>query len=173
MLKEWKKIANVQLKMMDILVPVIVIGTTLFLILYGSRIPEVLPTHWGFTGEIDKYSDGKSYIALIIMMYFFCGWHIFSKLLVSMIGSQSLFTKTAADKANEQDMIEGKRNIFYLLWGTDLLIVASFAYIIVCTVYVRNLGIWFLPVLILLLAFIMIYCLSRLLIMSKQIVQRA
>jgi len=45
MFQEWKKVVYKPLKVIDIFISVIVVGITVFLILYWKHIPEQVPQH--------------------------------------------------------------------------------------------------------------------------------
>ena len=91
MFKAWKKMICKPLKIIDVLITIIVLGITVFLILYWKQIPEQVPQHWNFMGEIDNYADGGSYIMLVIMMYFFYAWHQISKLIPMFGWKENIF----------------------------------------------------------------------------------
>ena len=67
------------------------------------------------------------------------------KVCTSLIEKENLFGKELAKKAVSEDEEEGIRVILYMLWWCDLIVQATVAYIILCGVFVRNLGVWFLP----------------------------
>lgn len=151
MFKEWKKLVCKPLKMIDTLITIIVIGITIFFILYWKHIPEQVPLHWNFAGEIDDYSDAGGYIMLIIMMYFFYAWHTLTKIIPTFDLRENLFGKELAQKISKDIECKAMNTLFAMLWICDFLAQMIFAYIILCGVFVRNLGAWFLPLVMVLL----------------------
>ena len=141
----WKTIADIRLRFLDAAILTIAIATTVFYVLYWPHMPEQVPVHWSGTGKIDNYAHAGSYIMLLILMYFFLAWHAVSKVCTSLIVKENLFGKELAKKAVSEDEEEGIRVILYMLWWCDLIVQATVAYIILCGVLVRNLGVWFLP----------------------------
>ena len=59
MFREWKKLVDKRLKVIDFLITVIVIGISVFLFFYWKHIPERVPLHWNSAGIIDDYSDAE------------------------------------------------------------------------------------------------------------------
>ena len=146
MFKEWKKIVCKPLKIIDMFTGILVIGTTLFLIFYWKYIPKQVPQHWNFAGEIDDYADAGSYIMLVIMMYFFYIAHTLTKLIPMFDWKENLFGKERANKISKDVAYQAINTLYAMLWICDLLIQIMCAYIILCGVFVRNLGAWFLPI---------------------------
>lgn len=145
MFKEWKKLAGKPLKMIDSLISIVIIGLTVFLIVYWKHIPEQVPQHWNSAGEIDNYADAGSYIMLVIMMYFFFAWHQLTKLLPILGWKENFFGKEAAHKASAELEYRAFNTLMLMLWVCDLLLQVVMAYIIICGVFVANLGKGFLP----------------------------
>ena len=146
MFKEWKKLAGKPLRIIDILISIVVIGLTVFLIIYWKHIPEQVPQHWNFAGEIDDYADAGSYIMLVIMMYFFYAWHQLTKLSPTFGWKENIFGKEPAAKVSEEVEKEAFNTLMLMLWICDLILQIVLAYIVVCGVFVANLGKWFLSV---------------------------
>lgn len=144
MFKEWKKLAGKPLRIIDILISIVVIGLTVFLIVYWKHIPEQVPLHWNFEGEIDDYADAGSYIMLVIMMYFFYAWHQLTKLSPTFGWKENIFGKEQATKVPEEIEKEAFNAMMLMLWICDLILQIVLAYIVVCGVFVANLGKWFL-----------------------------
>ena len=146
MFKEWKKLAGKPLRIIDILISIVVIGLTVFLVVYWKHIPEQVPQHWNAAGEIDDYADAGSYIMLVIMMYFFYAWHQLTKLAPTFGWKENIFGKEPAAKVSEEVEKEAFNTLMLMLWICDLILQIVLAYIVVCGVFVANLGKWFLLV---------------------------
>ncbi len=145
MIKEWKKLAGKPLRIIDILISIVVIGITVFLIVYWKHIPEQVPKHWNAAGEIDAYADSGINMMLLIMMYFFYAGHQLTKLLPILGWKENFFGKEAAQKASAELEYKAFNTLMLMLWVCDLLFQAVMAYIIICGIFVVNLGKWFLP----------------------------
>lgn len=146
MLDGWRKVADRPLRILNWIPYVATVGITLFLILFRERIPEKVPMHWNAAGEIDRYSDPKGYIALLIFMYIILAFHALMMCVIPMLsGSANFFKKEYATRATEEDRIKGARVTLYMLAWTDVLMSVMFVYIILNGVYVRTLSAWFVP----------------------------
>ena len=151
MFREWKKLVDKRLKVIDFLITVIVIGISVFLLFYWKHIPEQVPLHWNFAGEIDDYSDAGSYIMLVIMMYFFFAGHTITKIIPTFDLKENLFGMELIHKVSKEKEVEAINVLLGMLWVCDLLVQMIFAYIILCCVFLRDLGVWFLPLMMILL----------------------
>lgn len=144
MFKEWKKLAGKPLRIIDILISIVVLGLTVFLIFYWKHIPEQVPQHWNFAGEIDDYAAAGSYIMLVILMYFFYAWHQLTKVISVFGWKESIFGKELAVKVSKELEYKAFNTLMYMLWICDLLLQMMLSYIVICGVFVKNLGRWFL-----------------------------
>ncbi len=149
MFKKYKEIIYKPLRILDIFISLWLIGITVFLICYWKHIPEEVPYHWNAAGQIDDYSDKGGYIMLIIMMYFLWAWHALSKLIPLFGIKENLFGKNRIIVPRNVE-IRAYNLIFAMLWICDLLMQFMLGYIILCGVFVKKLGVWFLPVCIIL-----------------------
>lgn len=173
MLNGWKKVANRPLRILYWFPYVLTAAITLFLIFYWKYIPAQVPQHWNGAGVIDSYADAGSYIVLLIFLYFGLAWHaLFIVIIPSFCEKENLFGKYAGALATDADLAEGTRFILYLLMWIDLLMVFTFSYIILCGVFLRNLGAWFLPATIGSMIIAIIYYLWRLYRLSREIALR-
>ena len=173
MLNGWKKVADRPLRILYWLPYLLTVVITLFLILYWKHIPAQVPQHWNSAGVIDDYADAGSYICLLIFLYFMLAWHaLFIVIIPSFCGKENLFGKHAGALATDADVTQGTRFILYLLMWIDLLMAFMFAYIILCGVFLCNLGAWFLPVTIGVMIIDIIYYLWRLYRLSREIALR-
>lgn len=145
MFQEWKKIVSKPLKVLDIFISAIVIGLTLFLIFYWKHIPKQVPLHWNSAGQIDRYADASGYVLLLLMMYFFLAFHQITKLFPLFDIKENLFGKEKANLVTKEIEREAFCILYDLLWSIDLLCQCIFTYIILCGIFVQNLGAWLLP----------------------------
>jgi len=171
MLDGWRKVADRPLRILNGLTYVITIGVTVFLILYRESIPEKVPMHWNAAGEIDRYSDPKGYIALLIFMYIILAFHALMMCVIPMLsGSANFFKKEYAIRATEEDRIKGARVTLYMLAWMDIFMEAMFVYIIVNGVFVRTLSAWFVPGVFVVFAVIMVWFFWKINQIQKEIV---
>lgn len=161
MLQKWKMIRNRIFLIIDLLIAAIIVGTTVFLFVYWKYIPNQVPLHWGIDGQITRLGDTSSLVVPVIFMYFLWAWHGFARLLTGLFGKENLFEKDVVEKATQNDVISETKYILYLIWYTDLLIIMIFAYIVVCGALVIDLGVWFLPLFIVIIGGTTIYFLIK------------
>lgn len=145
MFRQWKAIVCRPLKIVDGIIAALVVGITVFMFLYRKFMPEQVVQHWNGMGEIDKYADAGSYIALLIFMYLFWGFHTVTKLLPMFDIRENLFGRGKAALVTKEKEREAYNALFAMLWFCDLILQLIFAYIIVCGIFARNLGVWFMP----------------------------
>ena len=81
---------------------------------------------------------------LIIMMYFLWAWHALSKLIPLFGIKENLFGKKNIIVPRNIE-IRAYNLVFFMLWICDLLMQLMLGYIILCGVFVKKLGVWFLP----------------------------
>ena len=62
-----------------------------------------------------------------------------------------MFGKELVHKVSKETEIEAINVLLGMLWACDLLVQMIFAYIILCGVFLKNLGIWFMPLIMILL----------------------
>lgn len=83
-----------------------------------SSIPDVIPTHWGFTGEADAFSD-KSFTSVLTQVGMMIGLGII--IYISAISSLKSRAKLSVDKFDESK----KTNLYYLSkFGISFVIVS-------------------------------------------------
>lgn len=145
MFQQWKKIVCRPLKILDFLITALTVGMTVFLICYWDYIPEQVPKHYNGAGVIDAYTDAGIFIPLIIFMYFFLAFHNITKLLPMFDLRENLFGRDNINAVAEEMLHRAYNLLFAMLWCCDLLLQLMFSYIILCGIFLRNLGIWFLP----------------------------
>ena len=115
---------------LDVLALLILIGTILFLIVYWKHIPDMIPTHYNAKGEIDGWGGKASLLLLPVLSAFLYIMLSFSK----MIRFRFL---------RKEIRVLAPEFMFPLL---KLVLTASFAYMTICGAAARPLGLWFLPV---------------------------
>lgn len=170
MLDGWRKVADRPLRILNWIPYVITVGITLFLILFRENIPEKVPMHWNAAGEIDRYSDPLGYIVLLIFMYFILAFHALMMCMIPVFsGNGNFFKKEYAVHATEEDRMKGARATLYMLMWTDILMELIFVYIIVCGVFVRTIGAWFVPAVFIGLGGILVWFFWRIQRIQKEI----
>ena len=69
---------------------------------------------------------------------------------------KDMFKDGLENKATDDDYIKAMQLIFYMIWGFNIVLVALFAYLTVCSVLAIGIGIWSCPLLFVLIAAIII-----------------
>ena len=106
-------------------------------ILFWSHIPEKIPAHYGATGKADRIGNKEELILLFFILWLLIG--IFS------IVSYYLKTSGVSKYASEQDE-ENLHTVYPIITWTSLVVVCTFAYIIITSILEKNLGVLFLPI---------------------------
>lgn len=104
-------------------------GIILVVMFHG--LPEILPSHYNFLGEIDNFAEkGLLIVEYIIVL----SLHLF--MCIYVLKMKDLYKKT--EKYNINRVY--KRDKLILLF-VDVVIVCEFFYIFLCTIFERNLGV--------------------------------
>lgn len=128
---------------LDSLSLIILISMTLFLILTWSNIPERIPTHYDFSGNIDKWGF-KSQIIILPTV----GWIMY---IFTTIIEKFPQTWNTGVKVTEENKERVYTTSLHLLITIKFMIVCIFAFITVQTALVVKLPAWFTPISILII----------------------
>lgn len=109
-------------------------------ILCWGSIPETIPSHYNAAGVADQYSDKGILILLFFVTAFLMGLMSIAVYCVKQEAS-SRYAKEA-EKSQMGD-------VYIMLIFMNFAIQCMFAYIIFCSASVRGLGVWFLPIVLL------------------------
>ncbi|MGF7003822.1 putative membrane protein [Lachnospiraceae bacterium PF1-21] len=131
MTKGWR----IYQKVLNILSLILVAGSTLFLVAYWSHIPDVVPAHYGASGEVDRYgSKGE----LIFVQVFLIAIY----LIISLVERQPRTWNTGVT------MTERNKDVVHQEVGNILITIkftmmVMFVYVQGISIFGRNLGVWF------------------------------
>ena len=120
---------------MEILSLVLMIGVSLYIFIRWSSIPDKIPMHYNFAGEIDRWG-GKGELLFLIAI----AWGIW--LLITVTERFPKFWNTGVE-VTEKNREHVYRTLKYMVKTMKLIIVIIFTYLILHTLTVRNLPGWF------------------------------
>lgn len=111
---------------------------TIFLpLIFWSKIPHTIPSHFGVSGVADNYSDK----GILILLFFVVA------MLMGVMNIAIFYVKTSATSKYATEADKSQMDTIYpMIVFMNLVIQVMFAYMIFCCVTSRNLGILFLPV---------------------------
>jgi len=113
-------------------------GVWIYLLVQWSSLPEKLPGHYNFAGEIDRWgSRGELLIVPAVMLVLF--------ILLSVAERFPNIWNTGVE-VTEQNRERVYTLIRHLLTSSKLLMVANFSYITLCSAAAQPLSRWFLPI---------------------------
>lgn len=111
--------------------------TILLPLIFWNKIPDRLPMHYNGAGQVDNWSDKTSLILLFFVIALLMG--------VMSIAVYMMKTNMESKHSKEAEKSE-VRAVYPVLVIMNLIVQIMFAYIMVCAVNCRPLGVWFLPV---------------------------
>ena len=125
-------------KIMMVLSVLILLTATLFVIMNWGEMPEQIPSHYNFKGEVDNYG-GKGILVFTLVM----GWVMV--LTFSILGMFPKYWNTGVERtpANEAAVNRIIRDMMSVM---QLSLAAMFSYMSVTPVLGINMGCWFMPV---------------------------
>lgn len=127
-----------------VLSALLLLAACVWLAVKWDELPELVPMHYNFQGEIDRYGDKSE---LLIVPIF--GW-----LLVILLAVVSRFPKiwnTGGIEVTDENRDYVYRRLRYMLDTMMVLVSAVFSYLTVYTLSEENLSKAFLPVFLLLM----------------------
>lgn len=109
-------------------------------ILCWGSIPETIPSHYNATGVADQYSDKGMLILLFVITAFLMG--------IMNIAVYCVKQEASSRYAREAEKSQ-MGDVYVMLIFMNFAIQCMFAYIIFCSAAARGLGVWFLPIVLL------------------------
>lgn len=117
-------------------------------VIFWSKIPEEIPSHYGASGVADNYSDK----GILILLFFV------TVLLMGMMSIAAYVVKTNATSKYAKETEKSQLDTVYpMLILMNFAIQCMFAYIIFCCAASRNLGSWFFIVMLIVVFVPLIY----------------
>lgn len=111
------------------------IGSAVYLFVIWSSVPDKLPMHYNFAGEIDRWG-GKGELFILILFH----WILY--LVATGIEKVPQIWNTGV-KVTEENQYRIYRTLKYMIKTLKLIIVFIFTFLILTTVAQRNLPGWF------------------------------
>lgn len=113
-------------------------GVWIYLLVQWSSLPEKLPGHYNFAGEIDRWgSRGELLIVPVVMLVLF--------ILLSVLERFPHVWNTGVE-VTKQNRERVYTLTLHLLTSSKLLMVAVFSYLTLCSAAARPLSRWFMPI---------------------------
>ena len=115
-----------------------VLGVTLYLIFGWSKIPEQIPMHYDWAGNIDRWGSRSELIIMPIMLWFMYG-------LMTVVGKFPQLWNTGVT-VTEENRFRVYRTVKYMLETIKLIVILDFVYLTIQPLTGKNMPVWFLPV---------------------------
>lgn len=122
---------------MEILGLIMLIGTPIYLLIGWSSIPDKLPMHYNFAGEIDRWG-GKGEILFLVVMV----WILY--LMISLVEHFPSIWNTGVQVTSE-NRARVYRTLKYMVKTLKLVMTLIFTFLIFNTVAGTPLPRWFTP----------------------------
>lgn len=139
---------------MEILGLIMLIGTPLYLLIRWSSIPDKLPMHYNFAGEIDRWG-GKGEILFLVVMV----WILY--LMISLVEHFPSIWNTGVQVTSE-NRARVYRTLKYMVKTLKLVMTLIFTFLIFNTVAGTPLPGWFTPAYLILIIGNFVFWLIRL-----------
>lgn len=128
---------------MEVLGLVMLIGTPLYLVIRWSSIPDKLPMHYNFAGEIDRWGGKGEVLFLVVMV-----WILY--LMISLVEHFPSVWNTGVQVTSENRM-RVYRTLKYMVKTLKLAMTLVFTFLIFNTVAGTPLPGWFTAVYVILI----------------------
>lgn len=125
-------------KVIEMLCLLAIVGVTAYLVVSWPRIPEEIPMHYDFAGNIDRWGDKSELIIMPIMLWLMYGF-------LSAIGAFPMLWNTGVT-VTEENKYRVYRTVKYMVKTLKLLVVLDFAYLTIQPLTGNNMPVWFLLV---------------------------
>lgn len=122
---------------MEVLGLIMLIGTPLYLFINWPSIPDKLPMHFNFAGEIDRWG-GKGEILFIVVML----WILY--LMISLVECFPSVWNTGV-QVTPENRVRVYRTLKYMVKTLKLAMTLVFTFLILNTVAGTPLPVWFTP----------------------------
>lgn len=141
-------------KLIEIICLIFAIGVPIYIIINWANIPDPLPMHYDFAGNVDRWGDKAELIILPIVTLIMYG---FMTLIERF--PQVWNTGVTVTEENQERVY---RTLKYLVKTLKLIVVIDFSYMTINTLMCQDLPIWFTPVLLLIVFGDLIFWIIRL-----------
>lgn len=128
-------VADIVLEIISI---VLSFGSTVYLCVTWKSLPEKIPVHYNFAGEIDRWGGKGDILFLVVIL-----WFLF--ILMTVVERFPRIWNTGVT-LTEENVCRIYRILKYMLKTIKLITVLIFAFLILNTTAQTPLPVWFLPV---------------------------
>ena len=126
---------------LNILCLIILVSTMLFLIVTWSKIPDKVPMHYDFAGNIDRWGSKLEILILSVII-----WMVYA--FITIIEKFPEVWNTGV-KVTEENKERVYSTLLHLISTIKFIMVGVFAYLTVQTALALELSAWFTPIFIL------------------------
>ncbi len=144
---------------MEVLGLIMLIGTPLYLFISWPSIPDKLPMHYNFAGEIDRWG-GKGEVLFIVVML----WILY--LMISLVEHLPSVWNTGV-QVTPENRVRVYRTLKYMVKTLKLAMTVVFTFLILNTVAETPLPGWFTPAYLILIIGDLVFWLIRLYCVRK------
>lgn len=125
-------------KILNIICILILISLSIYLLINWASIPNKIPAHYNALGVIDRWGDKSELLILPII-----SWVLYIMITVIQQFPSIWNTGVKVTEKNREEVYSIIRNMIDIL---KLVIVCSFTYITINSIYGIELSFWFLPI---------------------------
>lgn len=123
---------------LECLTLLILAGSTLYLLVNWPSMPEQIPAHYNFAGEIDRWGGKGEVVVLVVIMWLLC-------VGITVLERVPGIWNTGV-KVTPANIYHVYRTLKYMIKTMKFLIVLIFGFLIVNSVLGKPLPGWFTPV---------------------------
>ena len=129
---------NLADNIMEVICLILMVGIVLYLILVWNKLPDKIPAHYDWAGNVDRWGSKGELLILPIMTWIMYGFF-------SVV---ELFPKAwnTGVKVTEENQARVYRVLKYMVKSLKLIVVLDFSYMTIHSMMGSNLPVWFLPV---------------------------
>ncbi|BBF45258.1 hypothetical protein lbkm_4020 [Lachnospiraceae bacterium KM106-2] len=145
-------------------------GVVLLTIIFWSKIPAMVPQHFGSGGLIDSYGKKSVIVVMIIVCFFVYFMHLILMYAISKLNDgNQIYGPVLGKSVTDQETKEGLEIILKMLACIDLFSIGLCIYINFCIATCQNLGRAFEPMIFIGFAGITLYYIKCFLQYRKQL----
>lgn len=129
---------NLADNIMEVICLILMVGIVLYLILVWNKLPDKIPAHYDWAGNVDRWGSKGELLILPIMTWIMYGF-------ISVV---ELFPKAwnTGVKVTEENQARVYRVLKYMIKSLKLIVVLDFSYMTINSILGKSLPGWFLPV---------------------------
>ena len=124
-------------KVIEIICLIFVVGVPVYIIINWANIPDPLPMHYDFAGNVDRWGDKTELIILPIITPIMYGFMTVIERIPQVWNTGVTITEENRERVY--------RTLKYLVKTLKLIVVIDFSYMTINTLMCQDLPIWFTP----------------------------